>query len=59
MSICGIRLTSYLFTIPYNVNCYVFSLAFAFMGSLQGKVFSDCKLFYPSSFRFLLKCSSI
>ena len=52
MSICGIRLTSYLFTIPYNVNCYVFSLAFAFIGSLQGKVFLIVNYFILLLFDF-------
>ena len=27
---------------PHTVNCYAFSLVFALMGSLQGKVFSEC-----------------
>lgn len=27
---------------PHTVNCYVFSLVFALMGSLQGKFFSEC-----------------
>ena len=36
---------------PYTVNCYVFSLVFALMGSLQGKVFLNvsnrCLPLYP------------
>ena len=34
---------------PHTVNCYVFSLVFALMGSLQGKVFSECIQSLPAT----------
>lgn len=40
---------------PHTVNCYVFSLVFALMGSLQGKVFLNvsnrCPPLYPRALR--------
>ena len=40
---------------PHTVNCYVFSLVFALMGSLQGKVFLNvsnrCLPLYPRALR--------
>ena len=40
---------------PHTVNCYVFSLVFALMGSLQGKVFLNvsnrCPPHYPRALR--------
>ena len=40
---------------PHTVNCYVFSLVFALMGSLQGKVFLNvsnrCLPPYPTALR--------